>query len=195
MRWCRLIFKLLPKSVERTPCDGREKSKMRALKTEKELQSDVLDLAAEVESYYGNRKIVVVYMINSAAMFCADLVRRLSNVSSIYGLGFDSFDSGSQSGEVRITQDVATPISGEHVLLLEGMVISGSTPEFLKKYLLLRGAASVSLCAVGNKPALMRDDVDLPFCMYQFSNEWVAGYGIGSGPEKSSTALLDLSRS
>lgn len=168
---------------------------MRALKSEKELQSDVSGLATKIKSHYGNREIVVVYMINSAAMFCADLVRRLSNVSRIYGLGFDSFDPASQSGEVKITQDVTAPISGEHVLLLEGMVISGSTPGFLKKYLLLRGAASVSLCAVGSKPALMRDDVDLPFCMYQFSNEWVAGYGIGSGPEKSSTALLDLSRS
>ena len=167
---------------------------MRALKTEKELQSDVSDLATEIESHYGNQEIVVVYMINSAAMFCADLVRRLSNVSSIYGLGFDSFDPGSQSGEVKITQDVAVPIFGERILLLEGMVISGSTPDFLKKYLLLRGAASVSLCAVGSKPALMKDEVDLPFCMYQFSNEWVAGYGIGNGPEKSSTALLDLSQ-
>ena len=95
-------------------------------------------------------------------------------------------------GAVRLTLDIDEPLQGRHVLVTEGMVISGRTPLYLRNLLLLRQPASLEFCVIGSKPEELAVDLPIKYRLFEFSKEWVAGYGIGHGSEKALPHLVNL---
>ena len=91
----------------------------------------------------------------------------------------------SPSGEVEIEKDLKYPLNGRHVLLLEGLVISGKTPNYLFNLFKLRNPASIKLCAIGIKKKQMEVALPIDYFMFDFDDEWIEGYGIGEGDTKS----------
>jgi hypoxanthine phosphoribosyltransferase len=125
--------------------------------------------------------------------FTADLVRMLEVPTRLHALAFTSYASTPKSGEVRLTLDIGEPLEGRHVLVTEGMIISGRTPLYLMNLLRLRQPASLEICAIGSKPEELAVDLRIKYRLFEFAKEWVAGYGIGHGAEKASSNLLDIS--
>lgn len=93
-----------------------------------EVQRRVPELAAQISADYADREIDLVCLTHSAMMFTADLVRRVTVPVRQHALAFSSYPQSPASGEVRLIFDIAEPLQGRHVLLTEGMVISGRTP-------------------------------------------------------------------
>lgn len=157
-----------------------------------ELRERLEQLANEINRDYAGREIDLVCLSNSAMFFTADLARLIQVPVRLHLLAFVSYPKALQSGEVRITLDVAEPLEGRHVLLVEGMVISGRTPFYLMNMLRLRNPASLDLCVIGYKPDELAVDLPIRYQLFTFGKEWVAGYGIGHGPEKGLPNLVDI---
>ena len=149
-------------------------------------------LADEINRDYVGREIELVCLSNSAMTFTADLVRLIKVPVRVHTLAFISYPKGPKSGEVRLTLDVSEPLQDRHVLVVEGMIISGRTPLYLMNLLRLRQPASIELCAIGIKPTQLAVDLQVKYNMFEFDQEWVVGYGIGHGPEKASGDLLNM---
>lgn len=149
-------------------------------------------LAQQINVDYESREIDLVCLTNSAMYFTADLVRLIQLPVKLHVMAFNSYTPAPKSGEVRLTLDIAESLEGRHVLVMEGMVISGRTPLYLVNLLRLRQPASLELCIIGSKPAELAVELPIKYRLFEFGKEWVAGYGIGHGSEKASADLLDL---
>jgi hypoxanthine phosphoribosyltransferase len=163
-----------------------------SLVTADELRRRNEALADQINRDYADREIDLVCLSNSATVFAADLARVIRVPLRQHLLAFTAYPNAPQSGEVRLTLDVGEPLQDRHVLLVEGMIISGRTPLYLMNLLRLRCPASLELCAIGMKPAQLAVDLRVKYHLFDFDQEWVAGYGIGHGPEKASSNLINL---
>jgi hypoxanthine phosphoribosyltransferase len=150
----------------------------------------IAELGAQITRDYEGREIDVVCLINGASMFCADLVRSIARPVRVHALAFTSYAGGPQSGEVRVTLDVAEPLMGRHVLLVEGVVVSGRTPLYLMEALKLRRPASLALCALGVKPKARAVEIEVAYSGFEFGADVAAGYGMGSGPERALAQIV-----
>ena len=162
--------------------------------TEERLVARVRELASQITSDYAGRELDVVCLINGASTFNADLVRHIGVPIRQHYLGFSAYSTGNSSGEVRVTLDVAEPLHGRHVLVVEGIVISGRTPAFIMAMLKLRGPASLEMCALGIKPKTLAVNFAIRYAGFELGPEFAVGYGIGHGPERSLPYLMEEPR-
>jgi hypoxanthine phosphoribosyltransferase len=154
------------------------------LRSSEEIAQRVDAIAQQISRDYAGRSLDVVYMVNGASMLCADLTRRLDVLAQLHPLGFSSYPAASPSGEVRLTLDVAKPLHGRHVLLVEGIIVSGRTPRYVSDLLRLRQPASLSLCALGIKPRALAVELPVAYPLFEFGDEIVVGYGVGDEADK-----------
>tara|TARA_X000001036_G_scaffold274186_1_gene254687 strand:- start:1390 stop:1911 length:522 start_codon:yes stop_codon:yes gene_type:complete len=148
-------------------------------------------IANQINKDYNRLEIDIVCLTNAATFFAVDLIRMLEIPTRFHQLGFKSYENSNTPGVIKIMNDIDMPLSGKHVLVLEGMVISGSTPLYIMNYLRLREPASLQICAVGVKPKLLLPSLSVKYCLFEFNNEWIIGYGIGGGLDQTSFALFD----
>ncbi len=156
------------------------------------IQKRLEQLGKQINMDYENLKLDLVCLTNAAMPFAADLMRLLAVPTQLHAMAFTSYESAPQSGEVRITLDIGEPMQDRHLLVMEGMVISGRTPLYLMNLLRLRRPASLELCAIGIKPKQLAVELPVKYRLFEFDNEWVCGYGIGHGPEKALADLINL---
>ena len=155
-----------------------------------EIQQRVQAIARQINSDSAGRELDIVYLVNGASVFCADLVRHLTVPVRIHPFGFTSYANPSPSGEVRITLDIVEPLQGRHVLMVEGIVVSGRTPKYVATLLQLRQPISFAICALGVKRKALAVDLPIKYVGFEFGPEIVIGYGVGEGSEKALPHLL-----
>jgi hypoxanthine phosphoribosyltransferase len=148
--------------------------------SEEEIQSRVLELAAEISGDYADKgDIVLVGVLKGSFIFLADLARRLSIPRTIEFIAVSSYGSGSRStGAVRLVMDVRGNIAGKHVLIVEDIVDTGHTLKYLIGMLKSHLPASVKTCALVRKAEQAEVDVDVDYLGFDIGDEWVVGYGL-----------------
>jgi len=158
--------------------------------SKEEIRQRILDLARQINADYTGKTLDVICLVNSAQFFCADLVREFAIPTRIHTLGFNNYSQTNESGEVRITLDITEPLFNCHVLVVEGIVVSGRTPRYILELLGARRPASIAICALGIKPALLTEKLPINYIAFELGNEIAVGYGIGSGTEKPLSNLI-----
>jgi hypoxanthine phosphoribosyltransferase len=142
----------------------------------------VAELGARITADYAGRSLLVVPVLKGSFVFAADLVRAIDLPLTIEVLGVQSYgDATRSSGIVRLTLDLARPIDGLDVLLVEDIVDSGLTSSYLLEQLAARGARSVKLCALLHKPARTVKPVEIAYLGFTIPDVFVVGYGLDAG--------------
>src|SRR5262252_5709782 len=127
--------------------------------TEAALRSRIVELGAEITADYHGRAPLLVGVLKGAFMFMADLARAIDLPVEFDFMAVSSYGSAtSSSGVVRIVKDLAVDLSGRHVLIVEDIIDSGLTLQYLRRYLAARGPASVEVCALLLKEGLQKVD-------------------------------------
>jgi hypoxanthine phosphoribosyltransferase len=162
------------------------------VKTQQEIDERLNALAEQINHDYKGLSLDIVCLLNGASMFCSDLIRKLTIPVKIHQIGFSSYPNGSKSGEVRITLDITQPLENCHVLMLEGVIVSGRTPHYVYEYLKLRKPSSIEICAFGKKPDVLAVDLPIKYAAFEFGSEVIVGYGIGD-LEKSLPYIINRS--
>jgi hypoxanthine phosphoribosyltransferase len=143
------------------------------------LQARVAELAAQIDTDYAGRELLLVGVLKGAVMVMADLARAMHMPVEMDWMAVSSYGSGTRSsGVVRILKDLDTDITGKDVLVVEDIVDSGLTLSWLVGNLRSRGPASVRVCVMLRKPGAARTDVDVAYTGFDIENEFVIGYGL-----------------
>lgn len=143
------------------------------------LQTRVTELAAEVDADYAGRDVLLVGVLKGAFLVMADLTRQLQVDSQVDFMACSSYGSStSSSGVVRILKDLDTNIEGRHVLLVEDIVDSGLTLDYLVRNLRARHPASLEVLALLSKPDPARERPDIRYHGFEIPDVFVVGYGL-----------------
>ena len=148
--------------------------------SEKEIQAKIEEMAERITADYAGREIRMVGVLKGAFMVISDLARALQQVPlSIDFMSVASYGSGqSTSGVVRILKDLDRDVAGQHVLVVEDIIDSGLTLNWLLRNIRSRQPASVEVAALLRKPAAAQVDVPVKYVGFDIDNVFVVGYGL-----------------
>ena len=138
----------------------------------------VSELGAQISAEYGERPLVLIGVLKGSFMFLADLIRHIRCPVRVEFIGTKSYAGTSTSGEVQLTKDLDKPIEGEDVLLVEDIVDTGLTLNYLRQMLAQRGPASLRIVAFLDKPARRRIEVQADYVGFVIEDRFVVGYGL-----------------
>jgi len=152
----------------------------RELISETRIRERVDELAAQISADYADKApLVLVGVLKGAFIFLADLSRRLTIPRLIEFIAVSSYDKGSvQSGGVRLVLDVRGNIEGMHALIVEDIVDTGNTLNYLIDMLASHRPASIRTCTLLHKAARAKVEVPLDYVGFSIPDEWVVGYGL-----------------
>jgi len=155
------------------------REQLRVLIPEERLQARIKELGAQIRADYGDRPITCVGVLKGSFMFMADLVRAIGGDIRCEFLAVSSYHGGTRStGVVRITEDLRTPIEGQDTLVIEDIIDTGLTLDYLLRSLQVRGPASLKTCCLLDKPAHREVALDADYVGFSIPDEFVVGYGL-----------------
>ncbi len=146
--------------------------------TETQLQKKVSEIGAELTKKFKDKKVVAICVLKGSFMFYSDLIRNIDADITCEFFGVSSYQGMSSSGEVKVTLDLTQPIEGKHVILVEDIVDTGLTMNYLKTTLLARNPASLTTVALLEKPEALKVPCKLDYVGFKITNEFVVGYGL-----------------
>ena len=149
------------------------------LLTTAELAKRVRELGAEITADYAGKEILMIGVLRGAVVFMADLARAIEVPVAIDFMAVSSYGAGmSSSGVVRILKDLDVNIEGKHVLVVEDIIDSGLTLNYLLDNLKSRKPASLKLCTLLNKPERRKVKVNIDYNGFNVPDYFVVGYGL-----------------
>jgi hypoxanthine phosphoribosyltransferase len=147
--------------------------------TGEDIDAKVTELAAQLDADYAGREILLVGILKGAFVLIADLARKLSVPVSIDFMAVSSYGSATRtSGIVRILKDLEADIEGRDVLLVEDIVDSGLTLNYLLRNLRSRNPASLEVLSLLAKPGAAEIDVPIRYLGFEIPDVFVVGYGL-----------------
>lgn len=151
----------------------------RILITAEEISRRVKELGEEISRDYAGKEILAVGILKGAAIFLADLVRCLTVPVQLDFMAVSSYGASTESsGVVRILKDLEENIEGLDVLLVEDIVDTGLTLNYLRENLLTRNPASLKICTLLDKPSRRKVQVKVDYNGFVIPDEFVVGYGL-----------------
>ena len=151
----------------------------RPLFSEQQILRKVNDLAVRLNQDYHNKTVDIVCVLKGAFCFAADLTRRLSFPVRMHFLQVRSYDSGTESsGTVHLYFSSDFELAGCDVLLVEDIVDTGITLEFLTQHLLEKGPATFKTCVLVDKPSRRKVNVQPDYYCFEIDDWFVVGYGL-----------------
>lgn len=149
------------------------------LVSEEEIKKRVKELGAEITEAYKGKDLLVVGILKGAVIFLSDLVKTIEFPVKIDFMAVSSYGKSSVStGEVRILKDLDDSVIGKDVLIVEDIIDTGLTLNYLKEILGKRGANSVKVCTLLDKVDRRTIGVDIDFLGFEIPDEFVVGYGL-----------------
>jgi hypoxanthine phosphoribosyltransferase len=143
------------------------------------LAARVADLGAEITEDYAGEPPLLVAVLKGAMLFMSDLCRAIALPVDVDFMAVSSYGSATKtSGVVRIVKDLDSELEGRHVLVVEDIIDSGLTLNYLRRYLTARAPKSVEICALLVKEGEQRVDLDLRYIGFTIPPEFVVGYGL-----------------
>ncbi len=149
------------------------------LVTKEEIARKVKELGQQITKDYAGKEPVMVCILKGAVLFFSDLIREIDLPLTADFMAISSYGSATKtSGVVQIRKDLDHDITGCDVIVVEDIVDSGVTLNYLSRHLLNRGAASVKIAALLDKPARRRVELKVDYSCFNIPDAFVVGYGL-----------------
>ena len=144
-----------------------------------DLKRRVRELGEEITRDYHGKDLLLICVLKGAVFFLSDLMREIDVPCEVDFMAVASYgDSTDSSGVVRILKDLDAPIEGRHVLIVEDIVDSGLTLQYLMRNLRARNPASLEICALLTKPERRKAEVEASYIGFEIPDRFVIGYGL-----------------
>jgi len=154
-------------------------SNLKTLFTEKEIKVRVKELGKSLEEKFKDREPTAICILTGSFMFYSDLIRALNIDLTCEFLGVSSYkDKKVSSGEVAVTLDLEVPLQNKDILLIEDLVDSGLTMNYLIEMLKTRNPRSLTTVALLLKPKALKVPCKIDHVGFEIENDFVVGYGI-----------------
>jgi len=156
-----------------------EQDILKILVTEKEIQDRVAELGAELYEQFHDKNPLFLGVLKGSFVFMADLVRACQVKSDVEFIAVSSYQNATvSSGRVQITHDLQQDITGRNVIIVEDILDSGNTLAFLKNYFLTKGAATITIATLLDKPSRRTKAITADYVGFVVPDEFVVGYGL-----------------
>ena len=152
---------------------------LKVLYTEEEIAQRIRELGDQMYEDLKDKDPLFVSVLRGAFIFMADITRACPVKCDVEFIAVSSYGNAtSTSGAVQITHDIQQDISGRNLVVVEDILDSGTTLSFLKQYFLTKGAASVSICTLLDKPSRRMKAIRADYIGFEVPDEFVVGYGL-----------------
>jgi hypoxanthine phosphoribosyltransferase len=153
------------------------------LLTEDQIAAKVTELGRRIAADYADRSLTLVSVLKGSLPFMADLMREIALPLRIDLMEVSSYGGTSteSSGLVRIMKDLSASIAGEDVLLVEDIIDTGLTLNYLIRYLRGKNPATLRICTLLDKPARRLVDIPVDYIGFEIPDQFVVGYGLDYG--------------
>ena len=158
-----------------------EKDIAKVLLSEEQIQNRVREMGAQIARDYEGKNPAMVCILKGAVMFYTDLLRAIPIKLTMDFMAVSSYGKHTKSsGEVEIRKDLSTSIENRHVIIVEDIIDSGFTLTYLTRMLAARGAASIKVCTLLDKPSRRAPGITLKsdYSGFVVGDEFVVGYGL-----------------
>ncbi len=142
------------------------------------IQARIQQLAAEIDRDSNGEAITMIGVLKGSFIFLADLIRQLKAPVEVEFIGVSSYEGTSSSGQVRITHDLGKDVSQRHLILVEDIIDSGLTIDYLLDIFALRGPKSLKVCTLLSKPESHSMQHKLDYVGFEIDKDFVVGYGL-----------------
>ncbi|MDD3346550.1 hypoxanthine phosphoribosyltransferase [Oscillibacter sp.] len=152
---------------------------LKVLVTEEELKTRVDQLGEILFEKFQGKNPLFLGVLKGSFVFMADLVRACQVKSDVEFIAVSSYQNATvSSGRVQITRDLQQDITGRHLIIVEDILDSGNTLAFLKEYFLAKGASSITLVTLLDKPSRRTKHITADLAGFTVPDEFVVGYGL-----------------
>lgn len=152
---------------------------LKVLLTEEQIHRRIEEMGEELYDRFHDKDVMFVGVLNGCFIFMADLVRATGMKSELEFISVSSYQDGTKSsGVVQITRDLQKDITGRNIIVVEDILDSGNTLYYLKNYMLAKGAASITIVTLLDKPARREKPIKADMVGYEVPDEFVVGYGL-----------------
>lgn len=155
-----------------------EKDIQSVLISEEELQAKVREIGAKISEDYQGKMPIFVGVLKGCFIFMSDLVRSVSINCSMDFMAVSSYSGTKTTGAVKINKDLSEDICGKDVIIVEDILDSGITLNYLKHYLMVREPASIRIVTLMDKPSRRKADVYADYSCFEVPDAFVVGYGL-----------------
>lgn len=147
--------------------------------TEEEIEAKAREIGQRISQDYAGEEVVLVGILRGAVMWMTELMKNIDLDVKIDFMACSSYGAATKtSGVVKINKDLDSDVEGKNVIIVEDIVDSGLTLQYLKEYIANRGTKSVKVCALLDKPAGRRVEVEADYCGFTVGDQFIVGYGL-----------------
>ena len=150
----------------------------RVLLSEEQIQNRVREIGAQIAEEYRDKNPVMICILKGSTMFFADLLRAMPIRLTMDFMAVSSYKGTTSTGAVKINKDLNEDIEGRHLILVEDILDSGVTLNYLKNYLSVRRPASIRVATLMDKPARRKADIYADYSCFEVPDAFVVGYGL-----------------
>ncbi len=154
--------------------------KIKVLLSEEEVDARIQQVAAKISKDYAGKEVHLICVLKGGVFFTCELAKRITVPVTLDFMSVSSYgDDTKSSGVVKIVKDLDQPLIGKDVLIVEDIIDSGRTLNYLLKILEDRHPNSIRLCTLLDKPERrVKKDVKVDYCCFNIPDEFVVGYGL-----------------
>lgn len=148
--------------------------------SQKEIEDRILELGNKITDFYKDEEeeLVVVGILRGSSIFFSDLIKKINLPILIDFMAISSYGKSSNSGVVKIIKDLEEDLSGKNVLIVEDIIDTGNTLKYLLNYLTDRGAKSVKIASLLDKPSRRLVEINGDFVGFKVPDDFIVGYGL-----------------
>ena len=150
----------------------------RILISQEELEARVAEVGRRITEDFHDKDPIFVGVLKGCFIFMADLMRHVKVNCSMDFMAVSSYKGTTSTGAVKINKDLSEDIGGRHLILVEDILDSGVTLNYLKNYLTVREPASIAVATLMDKPARRKADIYADYSCFEIPDAFVVGYGL-----------------
>lgn len=151
----------------------------KVLISEEELQTRIKEIASQIEKDFKKEEIVLISVLKGSFIFTADLVRHIKNEVRIDFISASSYGNQTETtGKVKLLKDINMSISNKNVIIVEDIIDSGLTLQFLKEHFAMYKPKKLKICSLLDKPERRKVDLSVDYVGFRIPDEFIVGYGI-----------------
>ncbi|STO31505.1 Hypoxanthine-guanine phosphoribosyltransferase [Fusobacterium necrogenes] len=151
---------------------------IKTLLTRKEVEKRIKELAKELEKDYQGREILVIGLLKGSVMFMTDLIKEINLPIVIDFMSVSSYSGTTSTGVINVLKDIDVDVKDKEVLIIEDIIDTGLTLSYVKKMLQKRGAKSLKICTLLDKPSRRTAEIKGDYIGFKIPDEFVVGYGL-----------------
>ncbi len=152
--------------------------KVSILINEAKIENRLDELAREIMKDYKEEDIVFIGVLKGAATFMVELAKRIKNNVEFEFIQVESYEGDKSTGKIKLTQDLIGKLEGKNIIIVEDIIDTGRTLEYLKEYIKKLNPKSTKICTLLSKPSRRIVELDVDYIGFSIPDEFVVGFGM-----------------